>query len=137
VTALLGGLDEEVRVVRIGEDQGAGFVATRVRPLLRDALRSSSTARSGYLHEPPRHFVPPAQTVPQPPQLASSRFVSMQVPASLQFWPLPVQTHADAEQMKPAAQAFPQPLQWFLSLVMSTQTPPQSTAGAAQTHLPA
>ena len=39
--------------------------------------------------------------------------------------------------MKPVAQALPQPLQWFLSLVMSTQTPLQSTVGAAQTHLPA
>jgi len=94
---------------------------------------------SGTLHlqVPPRHFVPPVHAFPQLPQLASSRFVSMHVPASPQFWPLPVQTHAEPEQMKPVAHAFPQPLQLFLSLVMSTQTPLQSTVGAAQTHFPA
>jgi hypothetical protein len=60
----------------------------------------------------------------------------MQVPASPQFWPLPVQTHTELSQMNPRAQALPQALQLFLSCAVSTQTPLHSVVGVGHAHFP-
>jgi len=79
---------------------------------------------------PPLHIVPAAHTFPQPPQfMLSDATVTQEEPHQT------VSTgheHAPLLHVVPAWQTTPQPPQWSRSLLVSMQTPAQSSWGASQ-----
>jgi hypothetical protein len=100
-------------------------------------FRESAEDGGAYLHSPPLQVCGLVQVIPQPPQFVSSRRVSTQTPASLQFGRWVVQEHVELSQIAPLWHASLQAPQLARSRVVSTQMPLQSVVDAGQAHLPA
>lgn len=94
-------------------------------------------------HVPPRHDSPLVQATLQPPQLAGSDDVSVQVPdeppVDTQYVCPVAQAHAPATHVRPPPQTFVHEPQCCGSVLSSTHptAPPQSVCPAAQPQAPA
>jgi hypothetical protein len=83
---------------------------------------------------PARQVCPAGQAIPQAPQFAASRVMSVQRPLQIWVWQI---RHTPVTQVSPAAQLLPQAPQFNGSSAKFTHSPPQLEVGRAQpAHMP-